>query len=92
MPLLKKKEDFFLEWTIKKVSGIEKFQNQTKLVLGPEHTEGFQVQNQQNSQNEKEETAASGVGTAEPWRLPLLMLHFIVQIVVKYQLRRCTPS
>lgn len=53
MPLLELKENLVLKWTITKISDIKNCQNQTKLVLEPEQAEGFQVQNQQNSQNGK---------------------------------------
>lgn len=53
MPLLELKENLVLRWTITKVSDIEKFQKLTKFILESKQAEGFQVQNQQNSQNGK---------------------------------------
>lgn len=71
-----------------------------KVILRFKQAEGFQIQNQQNSQNgkgkkqKKKENgkATTEEGTEELWRLALLMLDSIFQKVVKYQLRRCTPS
>lgn len=53
MPLLELKENLVLKWTITKVSDIENFQKLTKFILESKQAEGFQVQNQQNSQNGK---------------------------------------